>query len=237
MMKVPHVDLLVVGLLVALLALKKAALEKAMVGSHQIGAAGSSPCTRHWPWPAKRAGALRAEHQKMATIGNEQSPSSTRAAHLRLAGVPRAWLVQKQSHSINRGMSDAAAAGRRDSKTARRNATTPLDQALRTGRAPIIFQKPFDMKRHLPLAESVAQQAVSTMRQWIETPESLQNIVLVGGGAFLFKKAVKAAFPKHRIHEVKEPLFANVRGFQIAGQNYAATAMVGTRERSQGDAA
>jgi plasmid segregation protein ParM len=112
-----------------------------------------------------------------------------------------------------------------------------IDLALRTGRAPIIYQKPFDLKRHLPLAESVAQQAVSTMRQWIETPESLQNIVLVGGGAFLFRKAVKAAFPKHRIHEVKEPLFANVRGFQIAGQNYAATAMPSTRERAQGDAA
>ena len=79
--------------------------------------------------------------------------------------------------------------------------------------------------------------AMSTMRQWIETPESLQNIVLVGGGAFLFKKAVSAAFPKHRIHEVKEPLFANVRGFQIAGQNYAATAMVSARDRVQGDGA
>ena len=32
---------------------------------------------------------------------------------------------------------------------------------------------------------------------------------------------MKAAFPKHRIHEVKEPMFANVRGFQLAGQNYA----------------
>jgi plasmid segregation protein ParM len=34
---------------------------------------------------------------------------------------------------------------------------------------------------------------------------------------------VKAAFPRHRIHEVKEPLYANVRGFQLAGQNYAMT--------------
>jgi plasmid segregation protein ParM len=82
----------------------------------------------------------------------------------------------------------------------------------------------------------VAQQAVSTMRQWIETPESLQNIILVGGGAFLFKKAVKAAFPKHRIHEVKEPMFANVRGFQIAGQNYAATAQAAGRDRVVGEA-
>ena len=60
---------------------------------------------------------------------------------------------------------------------------------------------------------------------------------LVGGGAFLFKKAVKAAFPKHRIHEVKEPMFANVRGFQLAGQNYAASAIAPGRDRGAGEIA
>jgi hypothetical protein len=47
----------------------------------------------------------------------------------------------------------------------------------------------------------------------------------VGGGAFLFKKAVKEAFATHQILEVKEPMFANVRGYQIAGTNYAYTAL------------
>lgn len=70
------------------------------------------------------------------------------------------------------------------------------------------------------------------MRQYIESPQSLQNIILVGGGAFLFKKAVKHAFPNHRIHEVKEPMFANVRGFQIAGQNYAKTVMTADPSQS-----
>ena len=56
------------------------------------------------------------------------------------------------------------------------------------------------MKR-LPLAETVAEQAVSTMKEWIEAPHSLQNIILVGSQAFpVPRKAVKAAFPKHRIH-------------------------------------
>ena len=46
---------------------------------------------------------------------------------------------------------------------------------------------------------------------------------------------MKAAFPKHRIHEVKEPMFANVRGFQLAGQNYARSSMAATgKERAQG---
>jgi plasmid segregation protein ParM len=36
---------------------------------------------------------------------------------------------------------------------------------------------------------------------------------------------VKEAFATHQILEVKEPMFANVRGYQIAGTNYAYTAM------------
>jgi plasmid segregation protein ParM len=34
---------------------------------------------------------------------------------------------------------------------------------------------------------------------------------------------------------VKEPMFANVRGFQLAGQNYARSSLVATgKERAQG---
>lgn len=242
MMKLPHIDLLIVGLPVALFTLKKAALEKAMVGSHQVGGGKTVTVTKAMA-VAQPQGALvhyAAEHQKIETIGTEQSlvidPGSRTFDWLVTRGMR---LVQKQSHSINRGMSDVlrllAAEISKDVGTPYRDFDA-IDLALRTGKAPVIFQKPYDMKKHLPLAESVAQQAVSTMRQWIETPESLQNIILVGGGAYLFKKAVKAGFPKHRIHEVKEPMFANVRGFQIAGQNYAASAMAPGRDRAAGEA-
>ncbi len=106
-----------------------------------------------------------------------------------------------------------------------------IDVALRTGKPPLIDQKPCDMKHLMPYAESIAQQAVSSMKEWIETPQSLQNIILVGGGAFLFRPAVKAALPKHKVHEVKDPIYANVRGFQIAGQNYARS-VLGVRDRT-----
>lgn len=243
MMKVPHIDLLVVGLPVALFALKKATLEKAMVGSHAVGA-GKSVVVHKALAVAQPQGALvhyAAEHQKLTEIGNEQSlvidPGSRTFDWLVTRGTR---LVQKQSHSINRGMSDVlrllASEISRDIGTPYRDYDA-IDLALRAGKSLVIYQKPYDLKRHLPLAESVAQQAVSTMRQWIETPESLHNIILVGGGAFLFRKAVKAAFPKHRIQELKEPLFANVRGFQLAGQNYAATQLAGIRTRVSGEAA
>lgn len=182
-----------------------------------------------------------AEHQKMATIANEQSlvidPGSRTFDWLVTRGMR---LVQKQSSSVNRGMSDVlrllAAEVSKDIGTPYRDLDA-IDLALRTGKAPLVFQKPYDIKRLVPLAESVAQQAVSTMRQWLETPESLQNIILVGGGAFLFRKAVRSAFPKHRIHELKEPMFANVRGFQLAGQNLVNTAPAVACERPQGEAA
>jgi plasmid segregation protein ParM len=243
MMKLPHIDLLIVGLPVALLGLKKLALEKAMVGKHPLGS-GKFITVAKAMAVAQPQGALvhyAATHEKMATIGTEQSlvidPGARTFDWLVTRGMR---LVQKQSNSINRGMSDVL---RLLAQEISKDIGTPyrdydaIDLALRTGKAAQIFQKPYDIRKHLPLAESVAQQAVSTMRQWIETPESLQNIVLVGGGAFLFRKAVKAAFPKHRIHEVKEPLFANVRGFQLAGHNYAATAVAAYRERSAGEAA
>lgn len=243
MMKVSHIDLLIVGLPVALFSLKKSALEKTMAGEHQIGG-GKTVTVAKAMAVAQPQGALvhyAAEHKKMATIGTEQSlvidPGSRTFDWLVTRGMR---LVQKQSHSINRGMSDVlrllAAEISKDVGSPYRDYDA-IDLALRFGKSPVIFQKPYDMGRHLPLAESVAQQAVSTMRQWIETPESLQNIILVGGGAFLFKKAVKAAFPKHRIHEVKEPMFANVRGFQLAGQNYAASAIAPGRDRGAGEIA
>lgn len=243
MMKVSHIDLLIVGLPVALFSLKKSALEKTMAGEHQIGG-GKTVTVAKAMAVAQPQGALvhyAAEHKKMTTIGTEQSlvidPGSRTFDWLVTRGMR---LVQKQSHSINRGMSDVlrllAAEISKDVGSPYRDYDA-IDLALRSGKSPVIFQKPYDMGRHLPLAESVAQQAVSTMRQWIETPESLQNIILVGGGAFLFKKAVKAAFPKHRIHEVKEPMFANVRGFQLAGQNYAASAIAPGRDRGAGEIA
>ena len=241
LMKQPLIDLLVVGLPVAALATKKAALEKAVTGTHDIGN-GKTVVVRKALAIAQPQGALvdfAVQHGKSGTIEWEQSlildPGSRTFDWLVTRGMR---LVQKQSHSINRGMSDVlrllAAEISKDIGTPYRDYDA-IDLALRTGKAPVIFQKPYDLKRLLPLAESVTEQAVSSMKEWIEAPHSLQNIILVGGGAFLFRKAVKAAFPKHRIHEVKEPMFANVRGFQLAGQNYASSKMTATgKEQVQG---
>ena len=99
MMKMSHIDLLVVGLPVALFAVKKVALEKAMTGRHDIG--GSKVVTVGKALAvAQPQGALAhfaSEHQKMAIIGNEQSliidPGSRTFDWLVARGMR---LVQKQ---------------------------------------------------------------------------------------------------------------------------------------------
>ena len=229
MMKVGTIDLLVVGLPVAALAAKKAALEKAMTGKHEVG--GGRTVTVHKALAiAQPQGALvyyASLHQKMKAIEHEQiliiDPGARTFDWLVAKGMR---LVQKKSHSINRGMFDVLQAIANEISA---DIGTPyrdfdaIDIALRTGKSPVIYQKPYDMTPLMPIARTIAQQAVSSMMQWIDAAYSFQNIILVGGGAFLFKKAVKEAFPKHKIHEVKDPMYANVKGFQIAGMNYAAS--------------
>ena len=229
MMKVNTIDLLVVGLPVAAFATKKAALEKAMTGKHDVGG-GKTVIVKKARAVAQPQGALvyyASQHQKLKTIDQEHSlvidPGARTFDWLVAKGMR---LVQKKSHSINRGMFDIlqaiATEISQDIGTAYRDFDA-IDIALRTGKNPTIYQKPYDMTPLVPIARTIAQQAVSSMMQWIEDAYSIQNIVLVGGGAFLFKKAVKEVFPKHKIHEVKEPMYANVRGFQMAGMNYVST--------------
>lgn len=229
MMKVETIDLLVVGLPVAVFVSKKAALEKAMTGRHDVGG-GRNVTVRKALAVAQPQGALvyyASLHQKLKAIEHEQSliidPGARTFDWLVAKGMR---LVQKKSNSVNRGMYDvlqAIATEISDDIGTPYQDLDAIDLALRTGKSPMIYQKPYDMAPLMPIARTVAQQAVSSMMQWIEASYSFQNIILVGGGAFLFKKAVKDAFPKHKIHEVKDPMYANVKGFQIAGMNYASS--------------
>jgi plasmid segregation protein ParM len=99
-----------------------------------------------------------------------------------------------------------------------------------------VDKKPYDLSRAMPIVHSIAQQAVASMMRWIGDTHGFQNIILVGGGAYLFKKAIKEGFPRHKILEVKDPLHANVRGFQIAGMNHAPKLFSAVASATQGGA-
>ena len=143
MMKVGTIDLLVVGLPVAALAAKKAALEKAMTGKHEVGG-GRTVTVRKALAIAQPQGALvyyALLHQKMKAIEHEQSliidPGARTFDWLVAKGMR---LVQKKSHSINRGMSDVLQAIANEISA---DIGTPyrdfdaIDISLRTGKSPL----------------------------------------------------------------------------------------------------
>jgi plasmid segregation protein ParM len=227
MMKIPAIDLLVLGLPVSSFAAKKSVLEKAMAGVHEIGH-GRRVTVKKVLAVAQPHGALvdfACQHQKAAAIEHELSlivdPGSRTFDWLVARGMR---LVQNKSFSANRGVSDMLQAIADEISAdigAPFSDIDAIDRALRTGKKPTIFQKPYDLSKAMPIVHSIAQQAVASMMRWVGDAHSFQNIILVGGGAYLFKKAVKEAFPNHRVLEVKDPMHANVRGFQIAGMNHA----------------
>ncbi|MQA40575.1 PRTRC system protein D [Rugamonas aquatica] len=138
--------------------------------------------------------------------------------------------VERRSNSLPRGMYDVLLA---ISEAISANVGTQfrdfdaIDRALRGGPKPVIFQKEYDIGRHLKLAGKVAEQAVAEMLHYVGDASDILNILLVGGGAFFYLKAVKKAFPRHRIEEVADPVFANVRGFHLAGVELVRTGLAG----------
>ena len=228
-MKVEHVDLLMLGLPVATSKVKgvAASIEKRMAGEHLIGK-GRVVKVAKVKAIAQPAGALLyygQVHNRVAELRNERSL---------VIDVGRStfdWLitegmqqVNKRSHSVSRGMFDvlqAIAHGVSTSLGIQFRDFELIDEALRTGKNPVIFQEAYDIARHLPLARKVADQAVGEMLHYVGNAADIRNIILVGGAAFFFKKAIKKAFPKHRLHEIKDPIYANVKGFQLAGMQYA----------------
>lgn len=229
MMNVPVIDLLVVGLPVALLTLRKTSLEKVMTGIHDVGG-GKRVEVKKAMVMAQPQGALvyyATATNRLAAMKDQPSlvvdPGGRTFDWLVSRGMR---LVQKKSHSLNRGVSDVLRAVASEISMeigTRYMDVDAIDEALRLEKPLILHQRPYDLGRLQRVVDKLAEQAVSSMMQWIDDPYSLRHIVLTGGGAWLFKRAVKAAFPKQKIQVLRDPMYANVRGFQIAGMNFAQT--------------
>jgi hypothetical protein len=114
------------------------------------------------------------------------------------------WLVargmklsHKQSHSVDRGVSNILQLIADDISQEIGKPYTNLeaiDLALRTGKGLTVFQRSYNPARMRPMVEIIAKDAVAAMMRRIGEAYNVQHVILVGGGAFLFKKAVKQAF-------------------------------------------
>jgi plasmid segregation protein ParM len=95
---------------------------------------------------------------------------------------------------------------------------TRIDEALRTGQPFHRASKVIDLTPFLPAADAVVEAAVDALAKSVGDGADIQSIVLVGGGATLFQAALRSKYPDHDIRLLDDPVFANVKGFQYAGE-------------------
>jgi plasmid segregation protein ParM len=225
-MRVDRVDLLVLGLPVAQFMSRRVELARAMTGTFDLGRKRTVE-VRNVLVVAQPQGAL------YATLGGADGAGNKDGRSLVIDAGSRTfdWLVTrnnrvigKMSHSVNRGVHDmllkiaSAIAGEVGEDFRNLEA---VDKALREKRPLRAYQRSFDLKGYDGMVQRIADQAVAEVQMHIGLTDDLEKIVLVGGGAHLFRAAIRRQFAAIKLTEVAEPLYANVRGFQLMGEQYA----------------
>lgn len=97
---------------------------------------------------------------------------------------------------------------------------TAIDEALRHGINPRFFGKEFDLTPFIPLGVEKAKQFISVLANKVGSSADIDNILLAGGGASFFRDVISEKFPRHTIIITPDPVYANVRGFQYAGERW-----------------
>lgn len=133
-------------------------------------------------------------------------------------------IIDKRSDSVSRGMSDVITAIVEAAKKKHGwGAETAmlgrlLDEHFRDGKPFVVYGQEIDIKEFLPSGKVVINEAVSAMVNNVGDGADIQNIILAGGGAGLYQSTIQEKFPRHKILVMENPVYSNVRGFQLAGE-------------------
>lgn len=141
------------------------------------------------------------------------------------------WLLAKgmksipaRSGAVYRGMS--AVIKSMAEEISKKEGTNPtvvfrmLDDAIRDGLKLRVFGQEIDYQKYLPRAKNIITEAVSALSNSVGDGADIDNIMLAGGGAEFYLEAIQDKFPRHKIYTTKDAVFANVIGFQLAGERH-----------------
>jgi len=138
------------------------------------------------------------------------------------------WLVSKgmlpntnRSGSVSRGMSAVlkamAESIAKKEKTDVSTVFKILDDAIRDGVSPRLFGREIDMDAHRDRAKAVINEAITQLISNVGDGADIDNIMVAGGGTDYYIDAIREKFPRHNILTCRDPVYANVVGFQHAG--------------------
>ncbi len=98
--------------------------------------------------------------------------------------------------------------------------TEKLENAIRSGKADVLVLgqrvelSPYIEQASRKVAPVVVESIQKSLRK---ESESVDRVLLVGGGATFFQNAVATAFPQLSVATTKDPVFSNARGFWFMG--------------------
>lgn len=133
--------------------------------------------------------------------------------------------MDQRSGSVNRGMSAVIKAIVESAKKRENwNADTGMlirlmDDHFREGKPFNVYGTDYDVDDYIGAGRPVINEAVAALTNSVGDGADIQNIILAGGGANLYVDAISAKFPRHKIIMTNNPVFSNVRGFQLAGEH------------------
>lgn len=242
-MGVDSIDVLVVGLPVNSYESKREELEKRLVGEHAI----PSPRSKGVDGSCRnvRVGNVRVLPQPIGAFFDysmQQGRFQKMRNEMNLVIDPGYftldWVVAKgvkisipRSGSHSGGMSSVlSTVGELVSRDIGEQLSdyAGIDDALRFGNNPRFFGKEFEISKYLPQAKEKARQFVAVLANKVGVAADIDNILLAGGGAEFFLDLVKEKFPKHSVQITPDPVYANVRGFQFAGEHWASQNLAAT---------
>ena len=229
-MKLPHIDILVLGLPMSTWREYKDRLADLMAGKHQINDETTVTIDKVIVAPQPLGGfydhglgigQFRAMKEQMNLIVD---PGFYTLDWVLADGVVP---IDARSNAVNNGgmaevIREVSEHIAKDFNTtvSQIGSADRIDKALRE-KAPIrLFGKEShrSIDEYLAIAKKRALDPLLKLVQNVGAAGSIDNIILVGGGAHIYADLVSKEYPQHRIQIAHDAVFSNVRGFQLIGE-------------------
>lgn len=137
---------------------------------------------------------------------------------------------KEQSGAVERGMSAVLRAIAKSviestGQSANESAVVRLvDKGMLEGSEIRLKGKSIDLQPHLRAGQAVIQQAMHAMYKSVGEGDTIDIILVTGGGGSLYEPFIRQAYPHHEVLVLKESALANVRGFHYIGEQLSASA-------------
>lgn len=225
-----YIDLLVLGLPISTYDGLKSKLEKKMKGIHHLPHGREIDVKRVVVLPQP----LGAFYNHMyVEAGKDKAPELMKQMNLIVdpGSFTFDWLLAlgmktntRRSGTVNRGMSAIVKSISEDvAKKYNTNQTVVyrvIETSIRDNTAPKLFSEEFNISDYMARATPIITEALAAMSNKVGDGADIENIILVGGGATTYLPELQKLFPRHNIVMSNNSLYANVVGFQVAGERH-----------------